>query len=260
MSASYQASMRLSYSVAASYFISRYNAGFSIGANDISVLGSAQYRLTRKATIAGTYSHGNYHYQHGAGDSNVDSVFGTLGYTLGNRWSLSVSGGMSRSSGNGTVRIPLNLQIGQQIVTVYATGRYQSTSYVPYYQGTVTRLMRHSSVGVSAGEGVTPGNGLFLTSRNINVNGLFVQEFRRSNISGGAYYNRLSSVSNTVTEQSNTRGLDVSYSYNLIRHVGVNARYDYINFSSFGSYGGRADNRLTFGVYFESKDIPLGLF
>jgi hypothetical protein len=190
----------------------------------------------------------------------VDSAFLTATHELASRWTVSGSGGFSRAASAGLEQVPLNVQIGQQIVTVIATGRYAQTSYLPYYQGTVTHTLKHDSVSLSGGQAVSPGNGLLLASRTLGVNGFWIHNLRRSNLSVAGYYSRLSSVAGPVSESAITSGAGVSYSYNLVHHVGLTGRYDFLNYSSFASYGGRSDNRLTFGVYFTSKDIPVGLF
>ena len=257
---SYQRSVRLSFQVSGSYFINRYSGSTSYGSNSVSGAASVNYRVTRRTTVSGSYSHNHYIFQHNAGGSDVDSVFLTATHELASRWTVSGSGGFSRTASSGVEQVPLNVQIGQQIVTVVATGKYAQTSYLPYYQGIVTHSLKHDSVSLSGGQAVSPGNGLLLAARTLGINGFWVHNLRRSNLTFAGYYSRLTSVTSAASQAATTRGVGVSYSYNLIHHVGLTGRYDYLNYSSFASYGGRADNRLTFGVYFTSKDIPLGLF
>jgi hypothetical protein len=46
----------------------------------------------------------------------------------------------------------------------------------------------------------------------------------------------------------------------VLRHLGVNLRYDFIQYGTIGTFSNRSDSRFTFGLYFSSKDIPIGLF
>lgn len=260
VSLSYQKSVRLSYSVSGTYFLTRYSANSGIGSNDITGSGSANYRLTKKSTLSGTYSHGHYIYQRGEGNSNVDSAFLTMSYQLAPHWSVSGSGGVTRETSNGLTTLPVLIQVGSQFFPAVVLQPYSQTSVLPYYQGTLVHDMRHDSVNISGGQSITPGNGYLLASKSVGINGLWAHAMRRSNLSVGGYYDRLTSATNTASLLSSTRGIDASYAYNLAYHIGVNARYDLMDYSSFGSYGGRADNRFSLGIYVSSKDVPLGLF
>ncbi len=258
LTATYQQSLRLSYEFSGSYFLNRYTGFESIGSNNIIGSGSTIYRITRRTSVSGTYSHSNYHYQHGAGDSNVDSGFATLSHQFASHWQVSASGGVSRSNSSGNISIPLLLQQNQELIPIYVTGHYNQTTIYPYLQGTVVRLMRHSTVSVSGGQSIGPGNGFYLASKTINVNGYYMYTMRRSNASVGGYYSRLSSAANAINARQAAIGIDASYSYNLIRHLGMNLRYDYLRFSNLGNLNVPSDSRISFGVYFTSKDIPIG--
>ena len=258
LSAIYKQSARLSYEFSGSYFLNRYTGFESIGSNNIIGAITAHYRITRRTTLSGTYSHSDYHYQHNGGDSNVDAGFLTLNHTFASRWQVSGSAGISRANSSGTVQIPVLLEQNQQLIPIYIEGHYNQTTLYPYLQGTIVRLMKRSTASFSAGQSIGPGNGFYLASKTINVNGYYVYMLRRSNISAGGYYSRLSSAANAINARQAAFGLDASYSYNLIRHVGLNFHYDYLRFSNLGTLNVPSDNRIAFGVYVTSKDIPLG--
>jgi hypothetical protein len=255
LSATYQQSLRLSYLISASYFLERYNGIESIGSNNLIGTFSTIYRLTRRTSLSGNYSHSNFLYQNNGGNSNVDSVFLTLGHDFASHWSVSASGGASRASSSGTFQIPVFINGFQNPVLV--TGKYNQTTTSPYFQGTATRFMRHSSVSLSGGQSVGPGNGYYLASKVQNINGYWNYNMRRSNLSASGYYSRLSNASNNISGSETTTGYGAAYAYNVIRHVGVNARYDYIKYSTIGLLRVPADNRISFGIYFTSKDVPL---
>ena len=258
LSATYKQSARLSYEFSASYFLNRYTGFESIGSNNIIGAITAHYRITRRTTLSGTYSHSDYHYQHNGGDSGVDAGFLTLDHTFASRWKVSGSAGISRSNTSGTVEIPVLLEQQQQLIPIYVVGHYNQTTLYPYLQGTVVRLMKRSTASFSGGQSIGPGNGFYLASKTINVNGYYVYMLRRSNLSAGGYYSRLTSAANAINARQVAFGLDASYSYNVIRHLGLNLHYDYLRFSNLGTLNVPSDNRIAFGVYVTSKDIPLG--
>ena len=255
LTASYQQSLRLSYQFTGSYFLNRYNGQVSIGSNNFIGALATVYRFTRRTSISANYSHSNFLYQHNAGSSNVDAVFLTLGHDFASHWSASISGGLTRANSSGTFDFPVYLNPSLPPVLVVA--QYHQTNILPYYQATLSRNMRHVTVSASAGEAVGPGNGYYLASRVINVNGLVNYAMRRSNLTANGYFSRLSSVANQVRGNEVTTGIGGAYSYNLIRHLGLNVRYDYIKYGNLGILHVPADNRISMGVYFTSKDVPL---
>ncbi len=255
LSASYQQSLRLSFQITGSYFLNRYNGPIAIGSNNIIGAFSTIYRVTRRTSISGNFSHSAYNYQNRGGNSTVDSVFLTLGHDFASHWSVSASGGITRASSSGTFTIPII--ISPTSSPLLLTGHYNTTNFMPYYQGTVTRVLRHASIIASGGETVGPGNGYYLASRVLNINGIFNYSLRRANLSASGYLSRLSSASNGIAGSEITSGIGAAYAYNLIRHLGLNARYDYIKYSVTGNLNVPSDNRISFGVYFTSKDVPL---
>jgi hypothetical protein len=255
LSATYQQTARLSYLFTGSYFLNRYNGVGAIGSNNLIGAFSTQYRLTRRTTVSGSYSHSNFLYQHDGGNGDVDSLYLTLGHEFGTHWNVTASGGVTRADSNGTFRIPILITGIEN--PVYLVGPYHEVSTSPYYQGTVTRFMRHVSVSLSGGESVGPGNGYYLASKIQNVNGYVNYQLRRANISANVYWSRLSSASIAISGKEQNVGIGGAYAYNLIRHVGLNVRYDYIKYSTVGLLDVPSDNRVSFGIYFTSKDVPL---
>jgi uncharacterized protein YaaQ len=259
-SLTYIKSLRWSFTGTGSFLIDRFNSGYSVGYNDTTGQFTTNYRLTKRTTIGGSFSHSYYQYQRGNGNNNVDSVFATVSHYFGEHTQVSASAGGTRSSGQGAVIYPIAVNVNGVNEIIFALVRYHTTNYLPYFALSASKEFKHTSLVFQGTEAVTPGNGQFLTSRSLSLGGEVVRQLRRSNLSIGAFFNHIGSVSSGFgTSAADTRGIDASYSYNLRRHLGVNVRYDYLNFSQFGSYDGRGDSRFTFGFYLESKDIPIGL-
>ena len=255
LSASYQQSLRLSYQITGSYFLNRYSGPVSIGSSNIIGAVSAVYRVTRRTSVSGSYSHSNFYYQHNGGNSNVDAFYLTIGHDFASHWTVSASGGITRANSSGIFRIPV--YISPNLPPVFLVGPYNRTNFLPYYQGTITKSMKRTTVAISGGESVGPGNGYYLASKVLTVNGYFNYAMRRSNISATGYLSRLSAAANSASGSEITLGMGAAYAYNIIRHLGLNVRYDYIKYSDIGTLRVPADNRVSLGVYFTSKDVPL---
>lgn len=261
ISLAHQQTRRLSYSVEGDFFLIRYNINSAIGDTGVSGSGSVYYRYSRHTTFSGTYSHTYIAYQRGVGTSQVDSAYLTLSRDMPSRWHLGVSGGFSRVNSNGTAVIPVPISIGGEILNAYFIGKFHQVAFLPYFQGTLSHSGHWSQFSITGGESATPGNGFFLASRTIGVSGFYSYPFSRTtNLSFGGAYNRLSSISNTTSTAYSTSSFSASLGHNVTRHLGLNLRYDFIDYGVFGGFTGRTDNRFSFGVVFNSKNVPITLF
>ena len=105
-----------------------------------------------------------------------------------------------------------------------------------------------------------PGNGIYLTSRAIVGSGFYSRSMRRANFSAGGSYSHLTSVSANITNSYTTGNLAASFGYTLMPHVSANFRYDYLSYGSFSGLSGIRDNRISFGISWSLKSIPMTLF
>ncbi|HEX3683509.1 MAG TPA: hypothetical protein VHU83_13310 [Bryobacteraceae bacterium] len=257
---SYRQTRRLSYVFNGQYYLNRYNIPGSIGATGVTGAGSILYRLTARTTVGGTYSHTYFTYQRGAGQAQADTLVGNVSHTFHAHWFASLSGGFTRTDSSGTIFVPVLIIDGNNLLPGYEIGRYNRVSTFPSVIGSVSRQLRRSSISVSGGQNIASGNGVFLASKNLFVNGYYSYSTRRANLSFGGGVSHLTSVANTVSYRYTTTSFTASYAYNLMRHLGANLRYDYVKYGTIGSVSSLTDNRLLFGIYFSSKSVPLTLF
>lgn len=263
VSLSYQQSLRWSYTVGGDFFLSRYYGAGSFGSTGGDGTGSINYRVTRATSLSGSYSHGYYGYQGETGSSSVDSVYVTLSHEFHHsHWQVGASGGVSRVNSQGALFLPgyLPPALNQQLTSVITQGTFTTKSTVPSFSGTATRTWKHTSLSVSGGQTVNPGNGLYLASRNLFLSAYYNIAYRRSNLSFGGTYSRLSSITNNISSAYGSSGSNVTYNYKLARYFGVNANYNLTYYGNIGSIGGRVDNRISFGLNFSSANVPFSYF
>jgi len=256
---SYQQSLRLSYEFGGDFFLTRYGGAAPFGTTGGTGSATVLYRLTKRTTASGTYSHTYYTYQGNAGQSNSDSAYLTLSHDFSSRWHGGVSGGVSRVHSLGTVLLPFVFLVNNSVAGAYVPGRYNQTTMFPYFQASLTRAWKRSQFTVNGGQNVNAGNGIFLASRNDFANGFYSYGKQRWNIGFGGNYSRLISVSNAASSYTSL-SFSGSIGYFLMRHLGLNLRYDYADYGSLGTVGGRIDHRATFGFIVSSKNIPATLF
>jgi hypothetical protein len=260
INATYQMTRRFSFVFSGNFFLNDYNYAAAIGSKGVSGSVTAQYRLSAKTTIGATYSHSYYTYSRNSGLTNVDGESLSLTHDFVNHWQVSVSGGVNRSNSSGTLTIPVAILLGQQVLTGFEIGAYQRVSYTPSFQGTLTHFFKHSSASVSGGQGVIPGNGTYLTSRDQFASGLYSFSTRRANLSFAGGFFHLTSISNSVTQAYTTDNLTVSYGYTLTRYLSANAAYNFLHYGGFFGLGSLNENRITVGLSLSTKGLPLGIF
>jgi hypothetical protein len=256
----YQQTRRLSYVFAGQFFLNNYNYAGAFNSVGGSGVFSVLYRLTGKTTIAGTYSHSYYTYSQNVGTSILDGGSLTLTHNFPDHWQASATVGINRTHSKGTISVPVSIILGQQTVNGYVTGPYDTVSLTPSFQGTLIRYLRHSAISVSGGQGIQPGNGVYLTSRSQFLSGTYSYSTRRSNIGLGVTYSRLSSVANAISQGYSSSNFSASYSYVVRRHLSADFRYDLIHYGGLLNYGGVTEHRLTAGLSLSSQSIPLTLF
>lgn len=260
VSFSYQQTRRLSYVFGGNFNLNNYNYAGALGSVGGSGSVSLLYRTTVRTTVGGTYSRTYYKYTQGAGQTTIDGYSLTVSHTFRDHWLATINAGVSRVHSSGTITVPLAALFGGQLVNGFVTGPYDRVSLTPSFQGSLTRGWRHASASVSAGQGILPGNGTFLTSRNQFLNGVYSYSTRRSNISFGGGYFRLESISNTVSQSYSSGTMTVSYGYTIRPHLAANLRYDYIHYGGLGTFTTINESRFSFGLSLSSKSIPLTLF
>jgi hypothetical protein len=196
-SASYQLTERLSVSVNGAYFLVSRDSQFLADTKGYQTGADIAYRLTRRQTFGVYYSHSEFSYTKIFGDSNSDSIGVDYGISLSKNTELSVRAGGTRYDSqqlnsvtpNPLVQAVLGIQAG--VEKVYFVG------YSPDVSVSLTRNLRTSSIGAGFSEGVTPGNGLILTSRSQSESVFWnLPTFRNYAAQLGAGHSDLSGYSN----------------------------------------------------------------
>ncbi|MGC2657095.1 MAG: hypothetical protein WA324_03890 [Bryobacteraceae bacterium] len=260
-SATYQKSLRWSYTLSFNYFLSRYSGLSPYGISAITTSAAASYRLTPLTTLSGTYAFSDYRYQNQGGQTQVHTAYATLSHQFRNRWSVLGSAGATRSQSAGIIDLALSPGLAQLLGSTYLSGAYNTTTYLPYFQGSLSRSLRHARFSLTGGQSVTPGNGIYLASKALNVNGFFSYTWHLSSLGFGGAYTHFGSVANAAQSYDAT-SFSASYGYPLARHMALSLRYDFVDYSGtpFSSVATDRDNRVTVGVVFNSKTVPITLF
>lgn len=249
----YQVTHRLSYFFGGDIFSSTYRPSSLSSYFGVSGDAGVSYRFTRRTTLTGSYTISHLGYSTGDANSRLQTGLLTLSYQLTRRIQAGVSAGVSQVSSSGSAEIlfqglPPNF---------FVTGFYKQSTLVPNFTGSISRTGRRTRFGLTGGEGVSGGNGTFLTSKNVFVNGSANYQFTpRLSLNGQLGYSRLTSVANTAANYDGTT-YNVNVGYEVMRHIFANVAYNKWNYPQYGNLRSFDAHRLTFGVVFASRDYPL---
>jgi hypothetical protein len=165
-SASYQLTERLSVSLNGAYFLVNRNSQLLANTRGYSAGADIAYRITKRQTVGLYYGHTEFSYTKILGDSNADSIGVNYGISLDKSTDLSVRAGGTRYDSQSLGAVVPNPLVQSVLGIQTGIEKFYLVGYSPDVTVTLNRKLRASSIGASFAEGITPGNGLILTSKS----------------------------------------------------------------------------------------------
>lgn len=255
----YKLSPRTSISANGGAYIMRRSDNL-IGSVGIQAAGDIAYRLTRRQTVSAAYQFYQFNFNKQYGNSAVNQVSLTYAIQL-SRWTLAgmVGGARMESEGVEIVQIPPEIAaiIGQST----GTQAFHQLKYAPLARVSINSRFRSSTVGISAGRSVTPGNGIVLTGVASGVTTYYSYTGLRKwtfNISAG-----YSKATNQIRYNASTEFMNASSSigYQIRSDIQANCSAAYRDQHSRGtSEFVNVGWRLTCGFSYSPGEIPLALW
>jgi hypothetical protein len=245
----YQLSRRLSLQVGGDFSEIRYKpsidyTGFFGGDASLGL----NYRFTKRTTLSATANYQYFSFLQSRGTSSTDGAYLSLSHLFGTRIEAGVSGGALRTTFEST-----SAQVFGSTLLIYSC---RATTYSPFASGRFSISGRKTSFGLSGGETVSAGNGIFLTSKMIYLTGSFYYAATRKwsfGLNGG--YQRLVSIGGGTTGPGEY--VSGSADYKLTRHFGIRAAGNYTTYETVTVFKGNSYYNATLGFFFTSADRPL---
>jgi hypothetical protein len=256
-----QRSRRLSFVLGGDGFLTRRRSSALYGVKGIGAHGDIQYRTGSRSTVGAMYSFIHYTFTGISGSTDAHTAGATYSVILSRSTQFSATAGIARYE-NVFVQI---VPIDPAVAAIIGISSAQQVSYqahvIPNLAARLSKTVPRGTIFLDAMHGITPGNGLFLTSTTTNIGGAYnYTGLRRWSLSAGANYN-------TSTSEGNVLGQYGSYSatVNASRQVmrmthgvlGFYARkYDSSTFQNYNkwTYG------VNLGLSFAPGDIPVRLW
>jgi hypothetical protein len=265
-----QASTRLSFNVGGGYFANLRSNADLYGATGQIATGDVQYRVSKSTTVGATYGFDHFSYSHSFGGAYVDTAGLSLSTRMGRWTEISVSAGASRveSSFEETVPIaPAILAIlcpsNETVACPLAAGtvRTHSIFWGPNLAARLSRSFHRGVAYVSAGESITPGNGLFLTSKVAQAAvGYGYSGLRKWNLNVSVSYGSAESLGNVTGRYGQVAG-SFGMSREIIPKISFMTSFNATQYQS-GSFSlyNRFFYTASVGFAWSSRNIPVRFF
>jgi len=241
---------RLSFDFGGDGFVVRRASPLLAGLNGYNARASVAYRLTQRQTISASYQNTYFDFQDTFGNSRLETA--TLGYSIGltRDWDLSTLAGGVRADTLGLTEVPIDPAIAALIGENFAVVTFSNVRYLPVAEVRLIRRFKAGSLTFDYSSTVTPGDGLYLTSRQTSgaVNYSYIASRNlRARVNAG--YNQLSALGQALGKYSSLQG-GFQLLYKLTADTYLDVRYDYRHYSTGDAILENESNRVSLGVAF----------
>ena len=256
----WQQTARLSFGIGGEGFVVRRSSLALAGLDGYDARANVAYRLSSRQTVSGDYNYTYYDFQRAFGDSKLQSV--SLGYSVGlsRKWDFSLRGGGIRIDSLGITQVAIDPAIAAIVGQNFADVTYKRVIYAPLGEARMMRRFDRSSLTLDYSMGASPGNGVYLTSRQTaGTVGYSYTGVRRWTFALNSGYSELSSVGQTLGKYTNLQG-GAGVTYKVGRETHIQFRYDYRHYTTQNNIYQMDSNRVSLGLAFSPGETPLAIW
>ena len=253
-------SARLSFNFGGEGDLVRRQSSALYGSTGASARADVEYRVTRHSTLGADYRFTHYSYTKGFGNTDIQSV--------GLNYSSQFTRHLQLSARVGGARVEsLSLQVVQIDPAVAAllgeTEGIQAAhriTYAPDMSAELANTFRHSAFSVIFANGMTPGNGVYLTSRTESLVASYSYTgVRHWNFGANGVYSRMSALVQTLGAYSSYGG-GVGITKDLGKGMNAVLRVDTHHFNVSDNRFLHNEVRITLGLNYSPGEVPLALW
>ena len=255
----YQSSARSTYMAMGEGYVIKRNSNSLIGIQGYRAMAGYSYRLTRSDTIGAAYSYIRFEFPRIYGSTEAHSVTATYQRRLNQNWRLNLVGGLYRALTVGTQEVQLSPEIAAILGRNTGVEAFRRTDIAPQIEVTMTYLLERSRFNASVQTGITPGNGVYITSRQDAARvGYSYSGIRRVALGASAGYVRYNSLALRLGSYQSIQG-GGGINYQLMAHLNLSAQIDRRQFRS-PAVVGRNGTSLTVGLSYSPARFPLSIW
>ena len=256
-----QKSSRLSFDLGGGFFINRRASSALYGVTGESATGDFQYRTSRQATFGAEYSYTHYSFTGILSSSDLHGVSLTYALRLSRTVEFTGYAGFMHVETKFIQNVPVDPNVSALLGFITTSALVHRVNWVPNFSGRLSKTFHRGVLYGAGGESVSPGNGLFLTSRAATVTaGYGYTGLRRWSLGVSFWYSADLSIGNVNGSYGNVSG-SFSMSRSLFHSLSFISSYSANQYQSpnFTQY-----NRLIYtasvGIGWSPGDVPLRIW
>ena len=256
----WQKTARLSFSIGGQGYLVRRASLSLAGLNGYGLHASVSYRLSRKQTIGLTYMYAYYDFQRTFGNANLNTATFDYNVAIGRRWQFGSQFGATMVHSLGLQQVTVDPAIAAIVGQTTVTEQFNRTVAIPYFSLRVLRRFEEHQVSAYGSSGVSPGDGVYLTSRQ-TVGGFSYSYsgVRRLTVGANAAYSELSTLGQSLGLYRNYQG-GLGATFKLINSTHLEFRYDYRHYTTQNDVFKKDSQRVSLGLAFAPGEKPLPIW
>jgi hypothetical protein len=215
--------------------------------------------VTRKDQISLNYTFVHFEFPRAFGASDIHQVGVHYRHQIGRSWTLSAGVGAYRVETLGAQTVALSPEVAAILGQTSGIQAVYRINYAPSFEANVLYARRQSNFSAGYTNGVSPGNGIFLTSRTESASaGYGYSGIRKASLSASSGYTRFGSLYQQIGNLSSFQA-GVSASYLATEHLSLTVAGDVRTYTvQTGST--QVGRSLTVGVAWSPSRVPLPSF
>jgi hypothetical protein len=256
----WQKSLRLSINIGGEGFLVRRRSLALSSLNGYNVHADISYRLTKRQTITANVERTQFDYLRQFGNANITSFTGGYAVGLGRRWDFSSRFGAARVDALGLTIVNVDPAIAAIVGQNTAVVVFHRISYIPIVEAQLMRRFERSSVTAAFNQSFSPGNGVYLTSKQTAATvGYSYTGLRKMTFGANAAYSRLINLGQQLGAFNGMSG-GVGFTYKLVANTHLEARYDARRYTTQNAGFSQNSNRVSVGLAFSPGKKPLPIW
>lgn len=250
---------RLAISATGNGWTVRRQSRSLIGVTGYGAQGTASYRLSRTRTLEANYQFNHFDYVRGFGETDLHTMVMGIGQRLGRRWEFSVSAGVTRADTIGLEQIAADPLTAALFGTTVTTQAFSRSLYFGTGEIALRGKFRTSNITLAASQLPTPGNGVFLTSKQTILRGIYSYTgIRRASLSLAVNRMMMDSLGQAQLGTFSYTSGGASLSYKMLRSLDAVAQFDARDLQINQTMGfARLSYRFAFGLNWNPGEFPI---
>lgn len=257
LSMTYIASQRTSYTVGGNFNRIFRQSDALVGLLGYGAQGSVEHRFSPRTSVGLSYQRMHFEFPGSFGGSDTDTYLASYNRRFGRPWVLSVSAGIYRSEVAGLSQINLEPAVAILLGVSKVAVPFYTVNYVPSGKASLQRYFRNAVWSLNYSRMVSPGNGVYLTSRWQRAEtGFSYSGIRKWSFAARGGYDSLNSLGQTLMAYRQFEGgVEATYSLTKALHIsaGFSQRRQDVDLAAFD----RTSKRTTLSLIYSPGNIPI---